>query len=145
VRRSDWWLVLAVVILVGSFASSEQVQRRIAGWTSSVPRGDASMSERPETGNAFSGAPYVIDGDTLELSGRRVRLWDIDAPESAQSCLDSSGSSWSCGRDATAALRDLARGRVDCEQRETDRYGRGDPACWHTLIAEFSGAALDYV
>ena len=30
----------------------------------------------------------VIDGDTLEVSGRRVRLFGIDAPEIKQKCKD---------------------------------------------------------
>lgn len=36
---------------------------------------------------AQSGRATVIDGDTLEVAGVRVRLWGIDAPESRQTCL----------------------------------------------------------
>jgi hypothetical protein len=28
----------------------------------------------------------IVDGDTLEIHGARIRLWDIDAPESTQFC-----------------------------------------------------------
>ena len=34
-----------------------------------------------------SGHARVIDGDTIELGTARVRLFGVDAPESAQSCL----------------------------------------------------------
>ena len=32
------------------------------------------------------GKASVIDGDTLEMHGTRIRLWGIDAPESSQLC-----------------------------------------------------------
>jgi endonuclease YncB( thermonuclease family) len=32
------------------------------------------------------GQASVIDGDTLEIHGMRIRLWGIDAPESSQLC-----------------------------------------------------------
>ena len=34
----------------------------------------------------------VIDGDTLEIHGTRIRLWGIDAPESSQLCRNDSSS-----------------------------------------------------
>jgi endonuclease YncB( thermonuclease family) len=40
--------------------------------------------------NAFAddlaGQTIIIDGDTLEIHGTRIRLWGIDAPESSQLC-----------------------------------------------------------
>ena len=32
--------------------------------------------------NDLAGRASVIDGDTLEIHGTRIRLWGIDAPES---------------------------------------------------------------
>ena len=43
----------------------------------------------------------IVDGDTLELGGRRVRLHGIDAPEAAQPCRDAEGAAWPCGRRAS--------------------------------------------
>ena len=50
--------------------------------------------------------PVVIDGDTLDLDGRTVQLYGIDAPELGQLC-NSDGSLWPCGVEAALALRKL--------------------------------------
>ena len=77
------------------------------------------------------GAARVIDGDTLEISGERVRLEGIDAPETAQTCSRPRGSSWACGRDSTAALeRLLGKQKIACEDHGTDKYGRMLGVCF---------------
>ena len=76
-----------------------------------------------------SGRASVIDGDTIEVGGDRIRLHGIDAPESAQTCL-AAGERWRCGRRATRALRDrIANGTVACEERGQGRYGRTVAVC----------------
>ena len=52
-----------------------------------------------------TGTARVIDGDTIEVQGQRIRLHGIDAPEGRQLCFDD-GEPWLCGTDATNALRD---------------------------------------
>lgn len=77
----------------------------------------------------FSGPAVAIDGDTLEMTGERVRLSGIDAPEAAQTC-ERTGEAWACGKDATAFLARLVAGRtVECEQRDRDAYGRSVSIC----------------
>lgn len=79
---------------------------------------------------AQTGGPaMVIDGDTLQVAGVRVRLWGIDAPESRQAC-EADGRNYACGARATGHLRTLVAGRsVSCEPRTRDRYGRTVALC----------------
>jgi endonuclease YncB( thermonuclease family) len=71
-------------------------------------------------------AQRMIDGDTIDLSGTRWRLWGIDAPETHQACADG----WPAGIEATAAMRKLIEGRaVVCEFRGHDRYRRSIGLC----------------
>ncbi|MFN3273318.1 MAG: thermonuclease family protein [Paracoccus sp. (in: a-proteobacteria)] len=77
-----------------------------------------------------AGDTRVIDGDTLEVAGTRVRLFGIDAPEAAQTCRRA-GREWACGTDAGTALVAVIAGRkVTCEKQDTDRYGRMVGICW---------------
>ena len=52
----------------------------------------------------ITGKPRVIDGDTIEIAGQRIRLHGIDAPEAKQTCTDKEGKEWRCGQEATFAL-----------------------------------------
>jgi endonuclease YncB( thermonuclease family) len=68
------------------------------------------------TGEAFSGHARVVDGDSLEIAGRRVRLFGIDAPEYRQQCRDRNGAAYACGQDARRALVAAIGGRsVTCK------------------------------
>ena len=71
------------------------------------------------------GTASVIDADTLEIQGQRIRLWGIDAVESSQICLDATGKPWPCGRRAAFALADfIGRKTVTCQAVGKDRYKR---------------------
>lgn len=48
----------------------------------------------------------VIDGDTIEVHGRVIDLYGIDAPELGQVCLHN-GTPWQCGLEAAFALRQI--------------------------------------
>ncbi len=77
----------------------------------------------------LAGPATVIDGDSLEINGERIRLHGIDAPETRQLCrLD--GKPWRCGEDATSALAGkVGRQHVTCQERDRDRYGRMVAKC----------------
>jgi endonuclease YncB( thermonuclease family) len=79
----------------------------------------------------LSGPARVVDGDTLDIGARRVRLEGIDAPEMAQSCSRRLGGIWACGRSAASALeRLIGQQRIDCQDRGTDKYGRTLGVCF---------------
>lgn len=71
-----------------------------------------------------TGMGRALDGDSLVLDGRRMRLKGLDAPEFRQTC-EIDGKSQPCGRQAMLALRRaLARGPATCVGHEIDRYDR---------------------
>ena len=73
----------------------------------------------------IAGTASVIDADTIEIHGVRIRLHGIGAPESSQTRLDAAGQTWRCGQRAALALQDLiGRRTVTCDERNVDRYGR---------------------
>ena len=50
----------------------------------------------PALAQTITGPARVIDGDTLGVSGQRIRLHGIDAPEKNQTC-QIEGTPWACG------------------------------------------------
>jgi endonuclease YncB( thermonuclease family) len=84
----------------------------------------------PATAETITGVTSVIDGDTIEVWGQRIRLHDIDAPESRQLCIREDDTSWRCGQQAALALSDrIGRCQVSCRVCDTDRYGRAIAVC----------------
>jgi endonuclease YncB( thermonuclease family) len=85
-----------------------------------------SLRSTPE---ALIGQASVIDGDTIEINGTRIRLYGIDAPESDQTCLKN-GVPWRCGQKAAVELADkISRRTVRCEPKDQDVYGRTVAVC----------------
>lgn len=79
----------------------------------------------------LAGEAVVIDGDTLDIAGHRVRLEGIDAPETSQTCTTAEGTTWACGRDAQKALARLIKDKtVLCDRSGEDRYGRTLGICF---------------
>lgn len=82
------------------------------------------------TEHSIIGRASVIDGDTIEIHGTRIRLSGVDAPESHQTCTDTQGQPWLCGQKAALALSDLIGEKtVRCIPASKDRYGRTLATC----------------
>lgn len=87
-----------------------------------------------------AGRVRVVDGDTLDMGGRRIRLFGIDAPESAQTC-ERDGLAYACGQAAKHFLEQLIAGQpVACRAHDHDRYGREVATC--TVGAQDINAAM---
>lgn len=79
----------------------------------------------------LAGTAQVIDGDTLDIAGERVRLEGVDAPEMSQTCHRADGQAWPCGREAHRLLAGLTAAQtVACDRKGADKYGRTLAVCY---------------
>lgn len=88
--------------------------------------GTRHQGNTPTGGGALeaSGRPRLVDGDSLFIGGREVRMVGIDAPEGPQIC-QKGGKDWRCGDAARDALKALIGGRsIACRGDEEDQHGR---------------------
>jgi endonuclease YncB( thermonuclease family) len=84
----------------------------------------------PALAGELIGQASVIDGDTLEIHGTRIRLWGINAPESTQLCRGDDSLRYRCGAQAANDLDAfIARRPVNCAPMSLDRYGRTVASC----------------
>ncbi|MCL2714261.1 MAG: thermonuclease family protein [Alphaproteobacteria bacterium] len=78
----------------------------------------------------ISGVARIVDGDTVTIDARHIRLFGIDAPETDQICLDAAAKRWNCGLTARDRLAEHVAGRpMSCAGRGLDRYGRTLAVC----------------
>lgn len=89
----------------------------------------------------LTGAAYVVDGDTIKIGNRQIRLFGIDAPEMSHPY----------GKKAKWAMHALCKGQiVRAEVKETDAHGRTVAQCYlpdgRDLSAELvkQGLAIDW-
>jgi len=91
-RRPPFLIAILIVAIVAAIGSG------VREWHS------RPGAPPPRTGDVIAGRARVVDGDSLEVAGHRIRLFGIDAPERDQDCRDSRGRGYACGREARAAL-----------------------------------------
>jgi len=102
-----------------------------AGWLSLPSRADAQQAVASEGIRAsfsicHTGGGYncVVDGDTIWLQGEKIRIADIDAPETHEPrCPEEKA----LGGQATTRLQQLLNsGSISLQpiERDRDRYGR---------------------
>lgn len=119
-RINPGYAVLTTVALVaGALIIFQNRERTPSAPAVSVHRDD-TVQRKPR----LSGVARVIDGDTIDIHGTRVRLNGIDAPEAKQTCV-ANDEKYQCGLKATGALIHLiGSNAVQCEQTGTDRNRR---------------------
>lgn len=109
-------------------------------------------SFEPIHGIASSG-----DGDSITISGNRIRLFGIDAPEFDQVCTRGA-QNWACGQESANQLSKLVTGRqvkcvptgIDGFERIVARCSVGDVDINRTMVAlgyavAFRKYSTDYV
>ncbi len=83
----------------------------------------AAIAAAPELTAAEAHPPAVavaVDGDTLELDGKIVRLYGVDAPELGQFCMNGTNR-YRCGYEAALSLAKLlTTGPVVCQRTPVD-------------------------
>lgn len=122
-RRVGWMRPAVLIsIFIGLVIYVALEQPRIPGITGS--------SQRPsELDSEFVGTARVVDGDTVSMRERRLRLAGIDAPEKDQTCTRG-GKTWNCGEQSSAALAAwIGGGILTCLSNGIDKYRRPVVRC----------------
>lgn len=96
------------------------------GFLDKLPLPNAAQLVATGGAATIAGRASVIDGDTIEIHGERIRFNGIDAPESAQLCADAGGRTYRCGARSAEALSEwlAASSPTTCKFVERDQYGR---------------------
>ena len=126
-----------MIALVVSLAAAGIVVNGLSRQTggTAAPQPDAGPDVGPDAGierlAAQPGQVAVVDGGTLVLRGRVVRLLGVDPPmRGATTCKAANGSTVDCWSAATNALAALVWDRpVACIVRGQDELGRPYAVC----------------
>lgn len=94
-------------------------------------KGDAfAPPPAPGAPGVLRGPARVVDGDTIEVRGVRIRLHGADTPERGQTCVRDRRR-MDCFAAAADALRYLiGRSEVLCEWAGDGGFGRAAARCW---------------
>ena len=84
----------------------------------------------PAVAQEHSGIPRVVDGNTIIIDFKSIRLHGIEAPNAEQLC-EIDGENWLCGWEATNALAHIVgRHWVSCRQNRLNEGGIVDATCF---------------
>ncbi len=87
----------------------------------------------------ITGYAKIIDGDTIKISSKKIRLHGIDAPEKKQTCKKpyitisffSITKSYLCGQVSTNKLTKKINNQIiKCKIKDVDRYNRLIGECY---------------
>ena len=72
----------------------------------------------------------IIDGDTIKINSKKIRLHGIDAPELKQKCILNK-KKWDCGKQSKIELNNLVNDQiVECIVKDIDIYDRYIAICF---------------
>ena len=98
---------------------------------------------RSENINKISGFAKVVDGDTIKINSKKIRLYGIDAPEKKQKCKKtyltisfmSFTKDYMCGEVSTQKLiKKINKQKLNCNILNVDRYKRLIGECFKRNI-----------
>ena len=94
---------------------------------------------RSEGINEISGNAQILDGDTIKINSKKIRLYGIDAPEFKQMCKKpylkiiffTISKDYPCGKNSTDKLKKKINNKViTCKILDVDRYKRFIGECY---------------
>lgn len=152
--KSSNVLAISALVALTSCQTIDNVGNAISGSVSGIRSQFESTDKRSETSNppaaesattavADTASPAassahaegfvtpgdIVDGDTIKLGKKRIRLHGIDAPELDQQC-QLKEQIIACGKISRHALIGFTVGAlVQCDRIDIDRYGRDVSRC----------------
>ncbi|WBV42111.1 thermonuclease family protein [Pseudoroseomonas cervicalis] len=95
-----------------------------------LPANLFGSAPREQDWNAAATQVRVVDGDTLRLGERTLRLAGLVSPPRGQTCSTAHGVGFDCGGAAAQALAQLVQNRdLNCRVQGRDRFGRALGVC----------------
>tara|TARA_B100001123_G_scaffold328001_1_gene369028 strand:+ start:233 stop:772 length:540 start_codon:yes stop_codon:yes gene_type:complete len=109
-----------------------------------------TTSSSSEFKKIIKGPAIIIDGDTIKIEGKNIRLFGIDAPEIKQTCGKKNSQFYQCGKQSKFALEmyiylskvaeyDIYS-EVTCYYNNKDRYGRILGICY---VSKLNGERIE--
>ncbi|MPR64275.1 thermonuclease family protein [Ochrobactrum intermedium] len=127
-------------------------RRSSSSWSFFSPSSAGIVTKLSKPARSIAGRASVIDADTIEIHGQRIRIWGVDAAEGSQTCQDASGKAYRCGQIGAMKLSSFLDEAqpITCSQRDIDRYGRVVALCVNSFGQDVAiwlvrnGHALDW-
>lgn len=126
-----WRLAVAAMIALGATATTTALlPSDLLGRAIAFPADLFGGPQRQERVLAMPAEVRVLDGETLRVGERLLRLSGVAAPARGQLCRDQLGRIFDCGAAAAGALARLVADRpLDCRVTGRDRMGRDLAQC----------------
>jgi endonuclease YncB( thermonuclease family) len=120
------FLNLILIIFLGIFSLTILKTANSSSSSKNLPQ-----NQTKEFDKEFSGKVYVIDGDSIKVGDKEVRLLLVDAPEYKQTCFNKNDEKYDCGKISRNFLLKLAhKKQTKCLYHDHDIYGRYLAYCY---------------